>query len=100
MTKKDEILALLADFPDGLTAREIKDRLGLQGNGSLMGLFREKKIDRKGAIKTYRYFLSREKPEPKPKPQPEKLNPASLFGLQDAPVFAAVKRRQEASCKV
>lgn len=99
MTKKDEILALLADFPDGLTAREIKDRLGLQGNGSLMSLFLGKKINRKGAVKTYRYFLSHEK-EPKPEPQPEKFNPASLFGLQDAPVFAAIKRRQEASCKV
>ena len=96
MTKTDEILALLADFPGGLTSREIRDRLGLRSDGSLISLFRAKKIDRKGATKNYRYFLSR-KPEPKPK---KKVNLASLIRLMDAPVFAAVSRRQEeASCK-
>lgn len=95
MTKTDEILVLLADFPDGLTSREIRDRLGLRSDGSLISLFRAKKIDRKGATKNYRYFLSR-KPEPKPKPQ-KKVNLASLCVLLDAPVFAAVRRRQEAS---
>ena len=98
MTKTGEILALLADFPDGLTSREIRDRLGLQSDGSLISLFRGKRIDRKGVTKNYRYFLSR-KPEPKPKPQ-KKVNLASLIRLMDAPVFAAVRRRQEeASCK-
>ena len=97
MTKTGEILALLADFPDGLTSREIRDRLGLQSDGSLISLFRGQRIDRKGVTRNYRYFLSQT--EPKPKPQ-KKVNLASLIRLMDAPVFAAVRRRQEeASCK-
>lgn len=86
MTKKDEILALLKEHP-GLTYSEIRRLTGC-GTAIISSLAREGKIRHSTGTAKYRYFVT------------TPINLPELARLMDAPVFAAVKRRQEASCKV
>ena len=93
MTKTGQIIELLKKHP-GLTSGEICKHIRSNIYGLFPPMLDKGVIVRKGKPRQYRYFA----PEPKKIVVPGPAIPLSeRFALMDAPVFAAVKRRQEAA---
>lgn len=94
MSQVMKIIRLLTGNP-GMTSSEISERLG--GHeicGQLTSLLDAKKIVRTGVRGQYRYYIAEKKKAVVPAPS---ISLSEQFALMDAPVFAAVKRRQEAA---
>lgn len=95
MSQVMKIIRLLTGNP-GMTSREINRCLGRDICGQLPGLMDNGKIVRTGERGQYRYYVAEKKKAVVPEPS---ISLSEQFALMDAPVFAAVRRRQEASCK-
>lgn len=93
MTKTEKIIELLKKHP-GLTSGGICKHIGSRIYGLLPFMLNKGMIVRRGEHRQYRYFAPEQKKIVFPKPS---IPLSERIALMDAPVFAAVKRRQEAA---
>lgn len=93
MTKSEKIIRALKKHP-GMTSAEISKRLGSAVHGLVFSLMEKEKIVRTGVSGRYRYYVAEKKKAVVPEPS---ISLSERIALMDAPIFNAVKRRQEAA---